>query len=143
VVRYKIEIHALLMVLFPGCTRVFVDPTWPTALLVPQAISECTSLRADGRRDAEYVPTRTGAAPLRAINRASVSGVALAACSSSLRLLSDQLEHSQTNLSQLQHEVDQLLDQDPKAKGMLSVPECEPTTVAVLRAELGDLTRFT
>ncbi|MFL5690441.1 MAG: transposase [Ktedonobacteraceae bacterium] len=25
---------------------------------------------------------------------------------------------------------------------MLSVPECEPTTVAVPRAELGDLTRF-
>ena len=75
VVRYKIEIHALLVVLFPECTRVFVDHTSPTALLVPQAISECTSHRADGRGDAEYVLTRTGAAPLRAVNRASVGVV--------------------------------------------------------------------
>ena len=30
-VRYKNEIHALLVVLFPEFTQVFVDPTRPTA----------------------------------------------------------------------------------------------------------------
>ena len=34
VVRYKNEIHALLVVLFPEFTQVFVDPTRPTALAV-------------------------------------------------------------------------------------------------------------
>jgi hypothetical protein len=76
--------------------------------------------------------------------KASISsGVAVAARASSLRILCEQLEHTQTNLEQLQREIDQLLDQDPKAKGMLGVPEFGPTTVAVLRAELGDLARFT
>src|SRR2546427_5303335 len=34
VVRYKNEIHALLVVLFPEFTQVFADPTRPTALAV-------------------------------------------------------------------------------------------------------------
>jgi transposase len=46
-------------------------------------------------------------------------------------------------LEDLQREIDQFLEQDPKVKGMLSVPEFGSLTVAVLRAELGDLTRFT
>ena len=69
-VRYKNEIHALLVVLFPGFTQVFVDPTRPTALAVlkrypsAQAIAqtEVASLsqfmqelapRHDGRATAE------------------------------------------------------------------------------------------
>jgi transposase len=76
--------------------------------------------------------------------KASISsGMAVAARSSSMRILCDQLEHTQKNLEHLQREIDQLLNQDPKSKGMLGVPEFGPTTVAVLRAELGDLTRFT
>jgi transposase IS116/IS110/IS902 family protein len=87
---------------------------------------------------------RPTAQALVGLAKASISsGVAIAARSSSLRMLCDQLDHTQTNLEQLQREIDQLLDQDPKAKGMLSVPEFGPTTVAVLRAELGDLNRFT
>jgi transposase len=35
------------------------------------------------------------------------------------------------------------LDQDPKATGVLGIPELGVMTVAVLRAELGDLDRFT
>ncbi|MFL5705886.1 MAG: hypothetical protein ACJ8AG_24125 [Ktedonobacteraceae bacterium] len=58
----------------------------------------------------ELAPRHYGRSTAQALVRlakASISsGVTLAACSSSLRLLSDQLEHSQTNLSQLQHEVD-------------------------------------
>jgi transposase len=47
------------------------------------------------------------------------------------------------NLEQLQREIDQVLDQDLKATGLLSVPEFGSTTGAVLRAELGDLARST
>ena len=115
VVRYKNEIHALLVVLFPEFTQVFVDPTRPTALAVlkrypsAQAIAQ-TEVETLGKFLHELAPRHYGRSTAQALVRlakASISsGVALAACSSSLRLLSDQLEHSQTNLSQLQHEVD-------------------------------------
>jgi transposase len=70
------------------------------------------------------------------------SGLAAQARSSSLRILCDQLSHTQRNLQLLQPEIERLLDQDPRAKGVLAIPELGPTTVAVLRAELGDLDRF-
>ena len=95
----------------------------------------------------ELAPRHYGRATAEALVRLAKvsisSGMAVAARSSSMRILCDQLEHTQKNLEHLQREIDQLLEQDPKAKGMLSVPEFGPTTVAVLRAELGDLTRFT
>ncbi len=70
------------------------------------------------------------------------SGVATSARSISLKILFDQLEHTQANLAQLQAEIDKLLDADTGAKGLQSVPEFGPKTVAVLRAELGDVQRF-
>ena len=70
------------------------------------------------------------------------SGLAISARSTSLRILCDQLEHTQANLAQLEEEIDKLLSTDPKAKGLCSVPEFGPKTVAVLRAELGDVNRF-
>src|SRR5260221_8965564 len=95
----------------------------------------------------ELAPRHYGRPTAQALVRlakASVSsGVAVAARSSSLRILCDQLDHTQKNLEQLQREIDQLLGQDPKATRLLSVPEFGSTTVAVLRAELGDLARFT
>ncbi len=152
VVRYKNEIHALLVVLFPEFTQVFVDPTRPTALAVlkrypsAQAIAQ-TEVETLSTCLHELAPRHYGRPPAQELVRlakASISsGVAVAARSSSLRILCDQLEHTQTNLDQLQREIDQLLDQDPKATGLLGVPEFGPTTVAVLRAELGDLARFT
>jgi transposase len=152
VVRYKNEIHALLVVLFPEFTQVFVDPTRPTALAV---LMRYPSAQAIARTEVETLSTflhelaprhygRPTAQALVRLAKASISsGVAVAARSSSLRILCDQLEHTQANLDQLQREIDQLLGQDPKATGLLGVPEFGPTTVAVLRAELGDLTRFT
>ncbi|HEX9132969.1 MAG TPA: transposase, partial [Ktedonobacteraceae bacterium] len=151
-VRYKNEIHALLVVLFPEFTQVFADPTRPTALAVlkrypsAQAIAQ-TEVEMLGQFLRELAPRHYGrstAQELVGLARASISsGMAVAARSSSLRILCDQLEHTQKNLEQLQREIDQLLKQDPKAKGMLGVPEFGPTTVVVLRAELGDLARFT
>ena len=152
VVRYKNEIHALLVVLFPEFTQVFVDPTRPTALAVlkrypsAQAIAR-TEVQTLSQFLHELAPRHYGRSTAQVLVRlaqASISsGVAIAARSSSLRILCDQLEHTQANLEHLQREIDQLLNQDPKATGLLGVPEFGPTTVAVLRAELGDLTRFT
>jgi transposase len=70
------------------------------------------------------------------------SGIAVSARSSTLKVLCDQLEHTQTNLAQLEQEIDKLLDADQGAKGVQSVPEFGRKMVAVLRAELGDVTRF-
>ena len=151
-VRYKNEIHALLVVLFPEFTQVKADPTRPTALAV---LKRYPSAQAIAQTEVETISTflhelaprhygRSTAQELVGLAKSSISsGVAVAARSSSLRILCDQLDHTQKNLEQLQREIDQLLDQDPKATGMLGVPEFGPTTVAVLRAELGDLTRFT
>jgi transposase len=152
VVRYKNEIHALLVVLFPAFTQVFADPTRPTALAVlkrypsAQAIAQ-TQVETLGKFLRELAPRHYGQPTAQELVRlakaSSTSGVAVAARSSSLRMLCDQLQHTQKNLEQLHREVDQLLNQDPKAKGVLGVPEFGPTTVAVLRAALGDLARFT
>jgi transposase len=56
-------------------------------------------------------------------------------------MVCDQLEHTQANLAQLEHEIDNLLETDAGARGLGSVPEFGHKTVAVLRAELGDVTR--
>jgi len=152
VVRYQNAIHALLVVLFPEFTQVFADPTRPTALAVlkrypsAQAIAQ-TEVETLGTFLHELAPRHYGRATaheLVGLAKASISsGVAVTARSSSLRILCDQLDHTQKNLELLQGEIDQLLDQDPKATSMLGVPEFGPTTVAVLRAALGELTRFT
>ncbi|GHO88533.1 hypothetical protein KSZ_65390 [Dictyobacter formicarum] len=70
------------------------------------------------------------------------SGRAIAGRSLSLRILCDQLEHTQTNLVRLDTEIEQLLTSDPGVKGLQQVPGFGPKTVAVLRAELGDMQRF-
>jgi len=151
VVRYKNEIHALLVVLFPEFTQVFADPTRPTALAFlkrypsAQAVAQAEvsvlsqvlhqlSPKHYGRQTAERL--------LDVAKKSISSGVAISARSTSLRILCDQLEHTQANLKQLHQEIETLLDQDPKAKGVLLIPEFGVMTVAVLRAELGDLDRF-
>lgn len=70
------------------------------------------------------------------------SGRALSGRSTSLRILCDQLEQTQTNLALLQAEREQLLITDPGVKGLQQIPEFGPKTVAVLRAALGDVQRF-
>lgn len=149
--RYKNEIHALLVVLFPEFTQVFVDPSRPTALALlkrypsPQAIVAAGVQRVAAHLH-ELSPHHYGrrtAERLVGLAQQSVSnGLAISARSTSLRILCDQLEHTQSNLAQLEKEIDKLLSTDPKAKGLCSVPEFGPKTVAVLRAELGDVNRF-
>jgi len=75
-------------------------------------------------------------------SKSGSSGRAVAGRSMSLRILCDQLEHTQANLARLEAEIEQLLTNDPGVKGLQQVPEFGPKTVAVLRAELGDVQRF-
>lgn len=151
VTRYKNEIHALVVVLFPEFIQVFADPSGPTALRVlkaypsAQAMSEA-DLKTLSQLLREECPGHYGWQTVETLVRLAKSSVssrqALQARQSSLRILCDQLEHTRNNLKRLQQEIERLLDHDPKAKGVLSIPELGPMTVAVLRAELGDLDRF-
>ncbi len=151
VVRYKNEIHALLVVLFPEFTQVFADPSRPSALTVLKAYPSAQAMQEAEPKLLyqilrEQCPGRYGrktADKLIHLAKASVSGgVAIGARSSSMRILCDQLEHTQKNLELLQQEIERLLDSDPKARSVLAMSELGPMTVAVLRAELGDLDRF-
>jgi transposase len=90
--------------------------------------------RNEGRQTAERL--------VELAQQTVASGIALSARSSSLRMLCDQLLHTQANLERLEQEIDRLLEQDKGSKGLQSVPEFGPKTVAVLRAELGDVSRF-
>jgi transposase len=56
--------------------------------------------------------------------------------------LTDQLLHTQTSLAELDREIDTLLERDDAAARLHSVPEFGTMTVAVLRAELGEVERF-
>jgi transposase len=151
VVRYKNEIHARLLVLFPEFTQVFADPSRASAATVLKAYP---SAQAMGQADPEqlyqvlrhHCPGRYGrktAGKLIQLAKTSVSsGVAIGARSSSMRVLVDQLEHTQKNLALLQQEIERLVDSDPQTRSVLAISQLGLMTVAVLRAELGDLERF-
>src|SRR5258708_17660360 len=66
----------------------------------------------------------------------------MGARATSVQIVCDQLEHTEKNLAQLEQELDRLMEHDPGVKGLQSVPEFGPKTVAVLRAEVGDVDRF-
>jgi len=78
---------------------------------------------------------KTAVRLLHLAQRSVSGGTALVARSTSLRIVCDQLEHTQANLVQLEREIDKLLETDEGAKGLGSVPEFGHKTVAVLRAE--------
>jgi transposase len=149
--RYQNQIQALLVVLFPEFVQIFADPSRPTALGVrkrypsAQAIVTAgvealtTTLRALAPR---HYGRPTAQALVRLASQSAASGLATGARSLSLKVLCDQLEHTLANLAQVEQELDQLLDRDQGAANLKSTPEFGRKTVAVLRAELGDVTRF-
>ncbi len=149
--RYQNEIQALLVVLFPEFVQVFADPCRPTALGVlkrypgAQAILDA-GVEALTSTRRELAPRHYGRPTAQELVRLASQSVATPLASSgralSLKVLCDQLEHTLTNLAQIAHELDQLLDRDHGASGLKSTPEFGRKTVAVLRAELGDVTRF-
>jgi transposase len=149
--RYKNEVQALLVVLFPEFSQVFADPCRATAVALLKLYPSAQAMAKAGVETIaaklhELAPRnygRTTAEQLVSLAQHSVnSGLATSARSISLKILCDQLEHTQANLAQLETEIDKLLDADKGAKGLQSVPEFGHKTVAVLRAELGDVQRF-
>jgi transposase len=149
--RYQNQIQALVVVLFPEFSQVFADPCLPSALAVLKAYPHAQAVVEAGV-EAVYqvlraVPTahfgRPTAKKLVAVAQASTgSGRALNGRASSLRILCDQLEHTQANLTRLEEELEQLITMDPSTKGLQQMPELGPKTVAVIRAELGEVDRF-
>jgi transposase len=149
--RYRTEIHALLQVLFPEFSQVFADPCRPTALALLKLYPSAQAFVAAGVEPIatklhELAPRTYGlhtAQQLVSLAHHSVSsGVALSARSTSLKILCDQLEHTQANLIGLEKELETLVKTASGAKGLQSVPEFAGKTIAVLRAELGDVERF-
>src|SRR5205809_2921493 len=148
---YQNEIQALVVVLFPEFTQVFADPCLPTALSVLKAFPSAQALVEAGvdplfqvlrAQKASHYGRPTAKKLVALANQSVSSGRAIAGRSTSLRILCDQLEHTQANLARLSSEMEHLLNTDPGVKGLKQVPEFGSKTLAVLRAELGDVQRF-
>ncbi len=151
VARYQNQIHALVVALFPEFTQVFADPCLPGALAVlkaypyAQAVAKagveavCQVLRAV---PAAHFGRPTAEKLVAAAQTSTSSGRALTGRANSLWILCDQLEHTQANLRRLEEEVEHLITTDPATKGLQQMPELGPKTIAVLRAELGEVERF-
>jgi len=151
VARYQNQIHALVVVLFPEFTQVITDPCLPSALAVLKAYPSAQAVAQAGVKAVSQVLKAVPAAhfgrptaeKLVAVAQTSVSSNrAVSGRASNLRILCDQLEHTQANLTRLEEELEQLMTTDPATKGLQQMPELGPQTVAVLRAELGEVDRF-
>ena len=125
VARYKNEIQGLLSVLFPEFSQVFADPCRVTAIALLKRFPSAQAIAAAGVEAIaatlhEVAPRTYGrktAERLLHLAQHSVSGgTALVARSTSLRIVCDQLEHTQANLAQLEREIDNMLETDEGAK---------------------------
>jgi transposase len=145
--RYKLQIRGVLTLLFPEFTQVFTNPCRPTARALLQRYPSAQAFVEAG--GAGVLATlralksrRYGRATAQQLvelaTQSGASGVARPARERSLRILCDQLAHTQEYLAALEAEMTALVAQDAVAAGLESVPEFGPKTVAVLRAELGD-----
>jgi transposase len=147
----KLEIQSLVEVVFPEFRTLFADPTWATAVAVLKAYPSAAAVAEAGvdaitRTLEETGGKRYGRAMARTLVRvaadSAASGVARAAREGALTILCCQLEQTQANLAVVEAELAALVAQDPVAGMLSSVPEFGPKTVAVLRGEVGDVTRF-
>jgi transposase len=149
--RTKQEIRDLLIVLFPEFPQVFKDPTGPTALALLRAYPGAVAIASAGTdaitqllRDVaprKYGP-RTAQRLVALAEQSCASPIAVAARSHCLQILIDQVRQTQTHLGELDQELAGLLERDDDAAALQRVPEFGAETVAVLRAELGDVARF-
>ena len=149
--RYRNEIHALQVVLFPEFTQLFADVCGSTALplLKHYPGAHCfveAGVEAVATTLSELAPRRFGFEMAQSLvdlaTKSGASGVARQARSKSLVILCEQLMTTQKHLAELEEELAKFLDGDAEAKGLQSVKEFGPKTKAVLRAELGDVQRF-
>jgi transposase len=149
--RYQNEIQALVVVLFPEFTQVFADPCLPSALSVLKAYPHAQAVVQAGvepiyqllrAQTPPHYGRPTAKKLLTLAQQSASSGRALAGRAMSLQVLCDQLEHTRVNVARLEAEIAQLITTDPRVKGLQQVQEFGLKTVAVLCAELGDVTRF-
>jgi transposase len=150
--RYQNQIQILVVVLFPEFSQIFADPCLPSALAVLKAYPDAQAVAQAGV-EAVYQVLRaipaahfgrpTAKKLVAAAQTSCSSGRAVSGRVSSLQILCDQLEHTQANLNRLEEELERLITTDPGTKGLRQMPELGPKTVAVLRAELGEVKRFT
>ncbi len=149
--RDKNEIQGLLVVLFPEFIQVFADPCRLTATAVLQAYPSARAIRAAGVDAIAAIlrataPRNYGRGPARRLvelaEHSVSSDLAVEARSLSLKIWCEQLHHTQAHLEQIDEQIEQLLSHDSKARGLQTVPEFGTQTVAVLLAELGEVTRF-
>ena len=152
VMRYRNEIHALLQVLIPRVQPSVRGPVSANGFVAAHTLSK--SRKPSRQRVESRLPPalhETFPTQLRAAHRSAVgeSGAAFrkprrcARCAdTSLKIVCDQLEHTQTNLLQLEQALENLMKTDTGARGLQSVPEFAVKTIAVLRAKLGDVDRF-
>jgi transposase len=139
------------VVLFPEFTQVFADPGRLTATTLLQTYPSARAIRAAGveaitailRATAPRNYGRDTARRLVELAEHSVSSdLAVEARSLSLKIWCEQLRHTQAHLEQIDEQIEQLLTHDSKARGLQTVPEFGTQTVAVLLAELGEVTRI-
>lgn len=149
-VAYRNQIRSLVVVLFPEFTQVFADPCKPTALSILHAFPSAQHIIEAGvasltqaLKASPHYGRGTAQKLVALATESGSSGKAIAGRSLSLRILCDQLELTQRNLDCLDAELESLLSDDPAAKSLQQIADFGPTTVAVLRAELGDVQRFT
>jgi transposase len=128
------SVRSLLIPAYPALWQ--CGNTYPDAQAVAEAGVEAVYqvLRAV---PAAHFGRPTAKKLVGAAQASSGSGRALHGRTSSLRILCDQLEHTQANLQRLEEELGQLLTTDPETKGLRQMPELGLKPVAVLRAELG------
>lgn len=149
--RYKNEIHALQVVLFPEFSQVFANVCGPTALKLLQAYPSAQAfleagVEAVSAKLSELAPRKYGLGTAQTLlnlaQKTAASGVALAARTKSLGIVCEQLLSLQGHLVTLEAEIANWLAQDKGIAGLQSVAEFGPKTQAVLRAELGEVERF-
>jgi len=130
---------------------VFADPSRSTATAVLQTYPSARAIRTAGvdaiaailRAAAPRNDGRETAQQLVALASQSVSsGLAVEARKLSLKIWCEHLHQTQMHLKQIEQEIDRLLVQDPHSQRFQQIPEFGTKTMAVLRAELGDVARF-
>lgn len=152
VTRYRNEIHAMLVVLFPEFTQVFSDPTRSTALALLKLYPGAQAIAAAGEEALceffqKVAPNRYGRKNAQHLyelaTRSTSSGMAQTIRARGLVILCGQLEHTFASLNELESEIAKLVELDQPVKVLLSVPEFGSKVVTTIRAELGEVERFT
>lgn len=130
--RYRNEIHALLVVLFPEFTQLFADPARQTALALLKRYPSARAITAAGVEQLtsffqELAPHRYGQRFAQRLvevaSNSAASGVAHPVRARSLTILCDQLSHTLENLTQLEQEIATLVASDKAVTELSRVEE--------------------